>query len=505
MEVAQLQEALAEALRAKDEAIQNQNHAIQRQGGLQSKLDDLQTKTTDTAAPTPCYLLKKIPIEIRNQIYGHLLVNPLISQPDSINRSSTHGTITKLDLWPAILRVNRQIYNEASVILYGSNTFRVECLYRHIHPMSTITRKIDTCGHHETYASMASVPAARKVKNWKLVITAYKGCAYEAPSPDLVDFCRAVCDARPLSLTVLVIPEGMERQDQNSFAYEPESDVYNELRKVLNPVELFRGVKAFQIQEATDDELPTPPAVTATHANPPRWGQRTPANDRTIKPASMLTGLRIFIESEFPLEYAFKMQKNLLIYTQAFERYEPFKKAMDLPFGSAKRRIRDRDDYEPGGSCNGSNPYKTAPEFHPVEDNLERAFRAADTNSIRTYKKYRQVVLEKLEPQYQRIVASSMALNNFVKYHKTPCGLFDAEPHPPGHCDRLSYEFDDYTVVLMLLEAYAKSFKRDVTQFVALQIRKYQVMLSPSSPDIRLTIDSANSTFIIPLFPVNNC
>lgn len=490
MKVAQLQAALVDATQARDEALQNKNCAIQRQGELEAQLDDIQAKAT--ASDTPCCLLSRLPIEIRNQIYSLLLVSPLISQPDSINRTSTHGTTIKLDLSPSILRANRQIYHEASEILYGSNTFRVECLWRNPYPMSPITRKIDSHGHHEIYTSMALSPAAAKVKHWKVIITAYKACTYHAPSPDLVDFCRAICTTRPASLTVMVIPEGLEEQDDTSFTYDADTDEYHKLTKVVSPLGLFRGVGAFRIMEAAYFELPTPPPCTVTHGEPPRWGPRTPPGERsvfptllmpdgerTVVPNLLMPGFKKLVEGDRRIEYAFKMQKNLLTYAQAFEQHIPFKVAMDLPYGAAKRRLRDREGSESGESCNAYNPYKTSREFHPVEDGLERAFQAADSNSIRPFKKYRSIVLDSLKPQYQRICAASMALNTFIKYHKTPCGIFEAEKHAHDHCRRLVHEFDDYTVGLILLEAYVQSFKRDVTDFVALQIRKYKVSFSP--------------------------
>jgi hypothetical protein len=71
MDVTQLQEALAEALRAKDEAIQDRDQ-------LKSHLNSISMNTSAAETPT-CLFLERIPREIRNIIYSYLLVSPELS------------------------------------------------------------------------------------------------------------------------------------------------------------------------------------------------------------------------------------------------------------------------------------------------------------------------------------------------------------------------------------------------------------------------------------------
>jgi hypothetical protein len=76
VDLTQLQEALAEALRAKEEAIQDRDQ-------LKSRLNAITMTTSAPETPT-CRFLEKIPREIRNMIYSYLLVNPKLSNPPCV-------------------------------------------------------------------------------------------------------------------------------------------------------------------------------------------------------------------------------------------------------------------------------------------------------------------------------------------------------------------------------------------------------------------------------------
>jgi len=75
-----------------------------------------------------CPLFTKLPMEVRNMIYGYLLVTPeIISHAHELVGgvqtvlAENHHPIPGLDA--AILRTCRSIYEEALPILYGRNTF----------------------------------------------------------------------------------------------------------------------------------------------------------------------------------------------------------------------------------------------------------------------------------------------------------------------------------------------------------------------------------------------
>jgi hypothetical protein len=72
------------------------------------------------ASPTVRYSFFTLPAELRELVYAELLVS------DSAFRLGHHGPYSheeRRKLHPQILRVNRTVYEEASRVLYGDNTF----------------------------------------------------------------------------------------------------------------------------------------------------------------------------------------------------------------------------------------------------------------------------------------------------------------------------------------------------------------------------------------------
>jgi hypothetical protein len=118
--------------------------ALEKGNTLEARLAALTIQPTETKSP--CYFLEKIPIEIRNQIYAELLVNPILGTCASV---CVRGWgLVDYNLSTSILSTCRQIHHEASEILYGRNTFFMLCMresgkssQNSITDMSPITRK----------------------------------------------------------------------------------------------------------------------------------------------------------------------------------------------------------------------------------------------------------------------------------------------------------------------------------------------------------------------------
>ena len=85
--------------------------AIQSRDSLQTQIEAI------TESHIPCYFLKRLPLEVRDEIYKLLLKSTLLNDPELIR------TLIGFQLSPAILRTCKQIYEEGQRILYGSNTF----------------------------------------------------------------------------------------------------------------------------------------------------------------------------------------------------------------------------------------------------------------------------------------------------------------------------------------------------------------------------------------------
>jgi hypothetical protein len=146
------------------------------------------TRTQAGRRPTTgSRFLDVLPPEIRNDIYKHLMCNSLLGNAIG-SKEPTHGSPTAVwteyGLSPAFLQSCRQIYEEASSILYESNTFYFICN----EPWSTepdpdtgaplpialcpLTRRCQG-SINEAGMTLASVPAIRKVRRWRLFINTW--------------------------------------------------------------------------------------------------------------------------------------------------------------------------------------------------------------------------------------------------------------------------------------------------------------------------------------------
>lgn len=70
-----------------------------------------------------CHFLDILPPEIRLMIYENLLVSASTTIPASASKDGSSPTPTNLST--SILRVNRQIHNEAAAVLYSRNTIYI--------------------------------------------------------------------------------------------------------------------------------------------------------------------------------------------------------------------------------------------------------------------------------------------------------------------------------------------------------------------------------------------
>lgn len=70
-----------------------------------------------------------LPGEVRNKIYRNLLVHANYVDTEA----QRLGRAVRTDLHPVILRVCKEIYNEAISILYGENIFRYDYPYSGCH------------------------------------------------------------------------------------------------------------------------------------------------------------------------------------------------------------------------------------------------------------------------------------------------------------------------------------------------------------------------------------
>jgi hypothetical protein len=440
LDVAKLQEQLEEALKAQKQ--------------LQRQLDA--SRPTGPEKPK-CYFLETIPIEVRNHIYEYLLVNPDLCSPAIFPASAYHEQIDRYYLSPSILGTCRQINDEATPILYERNTFIVgfnrDC--RSYSPISRIEGQIDG------YTDLFQLPGFKKVKQWKIVLSANKEEGFGAPIYNFVTFCRAISDNLPRSLKVWIMPKGYIWDKEVRFRS------YYDVTAVLQPLSLLRNISEIHLGEVPINELSTfRPVLRQSTSSPHDF------------PAHWLENMKALVKSDKPLACVWKMYQKLLNYAQSFERNDQFRENMEPIWGSgtcyAKRKVEGASwswrtwNREMGGLNQSKNPFFLSPA-HPVEEGLLLGNVGSEKNDIELFLNARATVLGYLEPQYQRIANASLQLAEFVKAEKKRGGgLF-------GPSLLENYEVEPRcTRALLLLEDYAQSFIRDVPLATRINIRKRQ-------------------------------
>jgi hypothetical protein len=312
MDLGQLQEALDEALRVKEEAIQDRDQ-------LKSRLNAITMTTSAPETPT-CLFLEKIPREIRNMIYIYLLVNPELSHPkcvypNHLPNSSQEEVKNEQNygLSPAILRASQQIYEEASTILYGSNTFIIDCgqdqWFR-----SPLVRVFDAESSYrplfttECYLppTVDTIPAIKKVKHWKVFLSAAKSSG-SPPSEAFFNFCQTISDAPVQALKVYLIPK--EVDSHSSRGWNSAFTQYHRIEWVLRLLQMLRNIPYFELLDAEGVDL------RIYYPDPDMW---------SIKPYNIDPELKhevvSMVKGNTPVKMLFKMIERLQAYAQAFER-----------------------------------------------------------------------------------------------------------------------------------------------------------------------------------------
>jgi len=159
----------------------------------------------------------------------------------------------------------------------------------------------------------------------------------------------------------------------------------------------------------------------------------------------------------------------LLSYAQAFERHPFMKKNMALAEGE---KLGD----EELGSLSIwyhdnplGNPFK-GHYLHPVEAALQRARIAAEYDHLDAFKAERSIIVEYLEPQYERICNAAANIIEFIKENKRSYELLDVQN------DQESIE--EFKIAawasVLLLEQYHQAFQRDMPWVIKLKIKSHQ-------------------------------
>ncbi|KAE8447264.1 hypothetical protein EG329_010958 [Mollisiaceae sp. DMI_Dod_QoI] len=404
------------------------------------------------ARKTGSLFLDLLPREIRDKIYQLLLVNNIMSTPRVLHGwGLQNDRVGEFELYPVMLRTSRQIYYEASTILYGDNKFIIN--FNQNDGYSSPLLRFE----HTAYGPLDGISRfvrIKKAKNWRIILTA---CKYECrvPDYDFGNFCRMICDEKLMSLDVQLLPRG---KCISAYGF-PDRDFklkYHDVKDILNPLRFLRDVSKVKINEFPWEDLP----FFASS------GVERSAIEPYNIPEVFIQELTELVQGTSIPRLIFKMFECLLAYAQTFERNPYFQKQMRPEWG-VRQQVLMRENIRPHGDI-VHNPYTHGP-LHLVELGLKWASMAAERDDIDMFLQARNDTLEYLERQYQRIVTASRMISDFAKENKIDGGLFDA-----NHGSSEPFETASAAQSLVLLENYANSFDRESPGITENYIRSMQ-------------------------------
>jgi hypothetical protein len=122
--------------------------------------------------------------------------------------------------------------------------------------------------------------------------------------------------------------------------------------------------------------------------------------------------IKAITEGNGPVFRVCEMYCTLLTYAQTFERHDTFRDDM------ARQRSNPGVHLEqPWTGWSAQEPdelYSNPFSEHPVECVLRTAKATSDSNEIGEFQRHRRIILECLEPRYQRILPACNSLWDFI-------------------------------------------------------------------------------------------
>lgn len=471
MDIDQRQIGSSENLSARDKAIGEKEEMSAALGALTA----ITPTTTPSVAPNTetCYFMQTIPIEIRNNIYKQLLLSDDLSTQKSVN--SDNSISRSLGLHVSILGTCSKIYEEASLVLYGLNTFyfynsvpytsRMFCSFPAPDPPTETQEFYDErIINYDKFESLfQSETLFQKIRRWKIVLSSCNYDDYVEHRQLYVDgclplLCRAISGSNIKSMTVCIASRSKKCSSSGADPRIP-------LSLIVARLKILRNIENFELKIAEKMDLP--------RGHWCRRHRKRGGNAATLD-LTKLRYLKGVLEGSSPVERVDKMFSGLVTYAQAFERNGAFKEEMNPGYGEAicRRRCRawrdaQRTLFDPEDDLYSEDWASSADGFN---DKLESLFlndgpilsKAPSNLQVLPVSKImlsRAVVLEYIEPQYQRMMLAYDSLVQFVAEQKNLKGmLFD-------HVQSDLYHGTWYLAEgVILLTELAKSLCREVPQ-----------------------------------------
>ncbi|KAG4441540.1 hypothetical protein IFR05_002997 [Cadophora sp. M221] len=319
-----------------------------------------------------------LPREVRDMMFGYLLLNPILSTPESIETMDNHRSSPNFSLSVTILRTCQQFYHERSEALYGKNT--IYCAYG----LSALRRS-----------------PVHTVRKWKLVIgtSAHEGSSEENALDILWDFYQAIATAPKQLVEVAIFPNGV--------SFHPRFDIL--VDRALQPLGLLRATKHVLFSSASLSEI----SFSIIFERKSAIIFECFLDHKEL----LITQTTALMQSNDQLEIGNTMYALLLTYARSFEQYTPFQYDMDINPSPSPGGITDGIQLEPSSKFGRKNPFK-GERTHPVEEGLMAAKAAALVNDLEEFKMHQNFVLTYLEAQYQRIEFDIDDYHNFRDWYQ---------------------------------------------------------------------------------------
>lgn len=363
-------------------------------------------ETTDV-----CLFLRRLPLEIRIMVYEELLYRPNLSHYNLQEYNWERRCWTSCQLSPAILRTCRQIYVEASVILYESNTFATICMEKEGYlPETPFNISCPLTRHHSNkplgkpispssaLTDILAIPGFRKVRSWKMIITRHA----TGPFPiSLLSFCQAIAITTPVSIEIgFVSWESYRWLNWTSRI----GNMSHSLQDVLAPFRLVRGVQKVNIIHFSG--LANKPVI--------QYGDACLLLHKEYKSS---------MESLQPYENGVQKYLKLAHFVRVMERAETFR------FETATAIQKHSQSHKGQLAATAQDFYATTGEWSSISALLKIARAVTLSKDDTQFKICRDIVLEKLEAYYHHLVVICV----FLAQMSIEWG------GPKGHVGQLSF------------------------------------------------------------------
>ncbi|ESZ94286.1 hypothetical protein SBOR_5354 [Sclerotinia borealis F-4128] len=456
-----------------------------------------------------CLFIQRLSTDVRTQIYSYLLLNPILSTLAAVSPNTDFGVQQKYELHPAILGTCKELYEEASGVLYGLNTFYMVAMKSSRMFRFTLADFMGGSALTRYWRENPDVfklaPESAlylcKVRQWRVEISCYGLPAQADIELPVISIRNPIEYGVTRHLPIdprsgIPAPSGRRRYRNHYLlrlaSQEARDHIRDDMVSYLRPSLEYSIVPFCHLMSLCAE----PPHALEIIIRPKAAGEVPLRSEylgvvpteieqlRLIRPLEMLRGVQDlkFTHSEsadqddvptevsnqqlawesalnllattkkeaWQVECPSKLYTNLLSYAQTFERYEPFKQRMAANWLYQNSYMSTPNPYKakspnPIQFSNPFGPHNDNYKSHPVNQHLSSAAAAVRRHDVKALKEARKNLLEYLEPQYKRIIRKSKKFREFVDLQCKRYGIWDSVAKLEHEMDRYAEAMESIT------------------------------------------------------------